>query len=273
MSAQSRIRRSGKNTKEFLKFLADGEAAASKTGKDMVAMKRGGLLRYSTVQRIAELASDGLLLYRDGVVAITDAGLSKLKRLEAQAEPYLSQHERIVPRVRHRDDTVDATHMDESESPLAWLARRQDKEGKPLIDSAQFAAGERLRADFTRAGLTPRVTANWIAPVAQGRRGGSDGTAAFSDAVIAAKERMRRALESVGPEFSGLLLDVCCFLKGMEIVERERRWPPRTAKVVLGLALNRLARHYGIAVEVTGASRSATRAWQAPGARPTMENY
>lgn len=273
MNPRSRVSRSDRNAIGLLKFLAEGEAICVKTGKDMVALKRDGFLRYSTAQRIGELCSAGLLESRDGKMSITDAGLSKLKRLEAAAEPYLAQHGRIAERERRRDDPVDATHLDESESPLAWLARRKDKEGKPLIDSGQFEAGEKLRADFTRVGLTPRVTANWTAPVAQGRRGGGDSMAAFTDAVIAAREQMNRALESVGPEFSGMLLDVCCFLKGLELVERERRWPPRTAKIVLGLALDRLARHYGMSPEATGPSRSAMRTWQAPGARPTMEGY
>lgn len=255
---------------QLLKFLAEGPASPIDTGKNLVALKRDELLRYSTAQKLAELSSAGLLEYTASVVKITDAGISKLRRLEASAEPYRAQHGYIVERERRRDDPVDATHLDQSESPLAWLARRKDKEGKPLIGSAQFEAGERLRADFTRAGLTPRVTANWIAPVAQSRRGG-DGMAAFTDTVIAAKARLNRALETVGPEFSGLLLDVCCFLKRLEIVERERRWPPRTAKVVLGLALDRLARHYGICGEAKGPAHTPMRAWQAPGARPSME--
>jgi hypothetical protein len=95
----------------------------------------------------------------------------------------------------------------------------------------------------------------------------------FSDLVIAAKERVNLALDSVGPEFSGLLLDVCCFLKGLETVERERGWPRRTSKVVLGLALDRLARHYNIAEKISGRSRAPLRAWQAEDARPTMDAY
>ncbi len=91
----------------------------------------------------------------------------------------------------------------------------------------------------------------------------------YSDLVLAAKERMNLALDAAGPEFSGLLLDVCCFLKGLEIVERERGWPRRTSKVVLGLALDRLARHYGI-VKITGRTRAPLRSWQADDARPTM---
>jgi hypothetical protein len=41
--------------------------------------------------------------------------------------------------------------------------------------------------------------------------------------------------------------------------------------VALSLALDRLARHYGIAVEARGPARRRTRAWQAPGARPTID--
>jgi hypothetical protein len=167
----------------------------------------------------------------------------------------------------------DALLVNESESPLAWLARRKDTSGKPMIDRAQFAAGERLRADFTRAAMTPRTGANFAAPVTHGRRSGSDNGMNFSDLVIAAKERVNLALDSVGPEFSGLLLDVCCFLKGLETVERERGWPRRTSKVVLGLALDRLARHYNIAEKISGRSRAPLRAWQAEDARPTMDAY
>ena len=64
-----------------------------------------------------------------------------------------------------------------------------------------------------------------------------------------------------GPEFAGVLLDVCCFLKGLEDVERERRWPLRSAKVVLQLGLDRLARHYGFASEARGRARAPIRTW------------
>lgn len=180
-----------------------------------------------------------------------------------------------VSRVRGEEARIapDALLVNESESPLAWLARRKDTSGKPMIDAVQFAAGERLRADFTRAAMTPRIGANLSSPVAHGRRGGGDGGIHFSDLVLAAKERLNHALEAAGPEFSGLLLDVCCFLKGLETVERERGWPRRTSKVVLCLALDRLARHYGTAVKITGSNRAAMRSWQAEDARPTMGTY
>jgi hypothetical protein len=195
------------------------------------------------------------------------------RRTTAAHEPidrFRAQHGAFVRRAP-RDADTGAHFVNEAESPLAWLARRKDRDGRALLQPEQLLAGEKLRADFTRAGLTPRVTANWIAPVAQGRRAGSEAAGAFADLVLAAKQRVSRALDAVGPEFAGLLLDVCCFIKGLETVERERRWPPRTARVVLSLALDRLARHYGIAGETHGPARARMRAWQAEGARPTMD--
>lgn len=156
-------------------------------------------------------------------------------------------------------------HVDESESPLGWLARRKGRDGRPMIEPVQLQAGERLRAEFTRAQLMPAMSANWSAPVARGRRGGPTGGAGLAEIVTAARQNVRRALDAVGPEFSGLLLDVCCFLKGLEDVERERAWPPRSAKVVLQLGLDRLARHYGYAVQARGPARGRMASWRAPG--------
>ncbi|WP_296583412.1 DUF6456 domain-containing protein [Xanthobacter sp.] len=154
--------------------------------------------------------------------------------------------------------STDTPGFNPAESPLAWLARRQGKDGRTLVDAAQLQAGERLRADFTRANLTPRVTSRWS------EVSGAGTPEAFTDMVLAAKLRVSRALTAVGPELSGVLLDVCCFLKGLETVEREHGWPARTAKVVLCLALDRLAAHYGISASATGRDRARMRAWQAP---------
>jgi hypothetical protein len=201
------------------------------------------------------LAHDLAVRRSDGALALSDAGRSHLARLELSRngaiDPFLGQHLDLVRGELNTDHGRARVMVDAAESPLAWLARRKARDGQALISSEQLLAGERLRDDFTRAQLTPRITANWMSSVAADRRSGGDLT--YSDAVVAARQRMRHALDAVGPEFTGLLLDVCCFLKGLEDVERERRWPARSGKVVLQLGLGRLARHYGYGGQAQGA--------------------
>jgi hypothetical protein len=112
------------------------------------------------------------------------------------------------------------------------------------MPEAALSAGERLLADFTRGQLQPRVTASWEPRLSSRGSGGRGGVADLADSAMAARLAVNRALEALGPELSGVALDVCCFMKGLEIVERERQWPVRSAKLMLRTALLALSRHY-----------------------------
>jgi hypothetical protein len=217
----------------------------------------------------AMAAADLIVRLPDGRWQLTGSGRAHLVRAQlarsgASIDPYRAQHLGLVQDSIDGADGERRVTIDQSESPLAWLARRRGKHGKAHIEPAQLQAGERLRADFTRAQMMPRMSANWEAPVAQATRGDAAGT--FGDAAVAARQRVHNALDAVGAEFSGLLVDICCFLKRLEDVERERGWPPRSAKVVLQLGLDRLARHYGYGVEARGPSHAPVRTWLAEGA-------
>lgn len=172
---------------------------------------------------------------------------------DAPARPGLAFRPTIDP-----EGAAIVVAQNERESPLAWLARRRGRDGRPLIDATQFEAGERLRADFTRARLGG-LTSNW--------RGGervSGGRPAddLGGAGLAARRRVAAALTAVGPGLDGVLVDVCCFLKGLEQVEMERHWPPRAAKVVLTLALDQLAAHYAPVAAAEGRARVPGRTWR-----------
>lgn len=209
-----------------------------------------------------------------GHLVISPAGGAALRRRQAGGgeDGFLAQHASFASRTMMVDGEERRLRVNEAESPLAWLHRRRDRDGQPLIDAGAFAAGERLRADLALARMLPRVTANWSAPVAGGPRAGGDDPAAASDAVIAARQRVRRALAAAGPDFAGLLVDVCGFLKGLDLVERERGWPARSGKVVLRLALGRLAAHYGLSGEARGRHAArGLRTWLAPDGRPTLD--
>ena len=164
------------------------------------------------------------------------------------------------------------------ETPLQWLRRRKDKSGRPLLTQPQLEAGEKLAEDYWHAQLMPRVTANWSAPAPGERaRRSAPGTGVeMRDAVVAARQRVDRALLAVGPEMAGLLVDVCCHETGLETAERSAGWPCRSGKVVLNIALTTLARHYGLIPPELPPGRpppARLRHWGDADYRPTLDAW
>jgi hypothetical protein len=219
----------------------------------------------------AHLAAEDLARWSEAggrpVLEIAETGRAKLRRSAAPAlEQFQAQHREV-------EDAAIEPHgslkRNEAESPLAWLARRKDRAGQPLLDPVSFAAGERFRRDFTLAGLQPRLTSDWSSPVSGAAFG--DRGMHITDLMIAARQRLDAALETLGPELGSLVIDVCGFLKGLETVEAEHRWPARSAKVVLSIALGRLAGHYGLATEARGPARGrALLHWGSEDYRPKI---
>jgi hypothetical protein len=204
-----------------------------------------------------------------GSYVLSDAGLGWIRRALAQGDPFADQHRIAVRREIESGEGHVTVTVNDGESPLGWLYRRKGPDGRSLIGDHQFAAGERLRADFTMAQMSPRMTVDLTAPVVAGRRG-ARADVSVPEMVLAAKQRVTRALGAVGPGLSDLLLDVCCHLIGLEAAERQKGWPQRSAKVVLCIALDRLAAHYGTAAVIGTGSR--LRAWSAPEDRLAGEN-
>lgn len=127
-----------------------------------------------------------------------------------------------------------------AESPLGWLKARG------LVSNRQFDAGERLREDWERAQLPPAVTMKWDAPPTGKVARGAPEIGNSTDAQIAAKKRFGAAVEAVGSGLSEILWRVVCAGEGMRDAEQALGWPARAGRLVLTLALDRLADHYRI---------------------------
>jgi hypothetical protein len=219
---------------------------------------------------VAQAIARGMLAASKEGPTLTDYGRVFLRRALSTGVDFAAQHQdRETVTLEDRTLGRQVVTVNHAESPLAWLRRRRGKDGRPMIDAVEFGAGERLRNDYERGQLMPRVTANWDAGVPGNRGGGERGIPSLTEAALAARIRVERAVTAVGPDFGGLLVDFCCHLKGLEQIERERRWPPRSAKVVLGLSLRALARHYGLAAAATGPARRQILHWGSDGYRPT----
>ena len=127
-----------------------------------------------------------------------------------------------------------------AESPLGWLFARGH------VNRRQMEAGERLRYDWERGQLAPRVTMSWdAAPIARSRGGASPGVD-LNGSQLDAKKRFEAAVAAAGPGLRDILWRVVCGGEGMRDAETALGWPARAGKLVLSLALDRIADYYRI---------------------------
>ena len=209
----------------------------------------------------------GLVHRADGRLTATAEARAFLKRRLCTAEtPFAEQHRDMAEVVVVQDGARQKALANRLESPLAGLSRLKEKTGAAFLPENAVAAGERLHADFTRGGLQPRLTMSWEPRIAGRQKGEAGAGRELTDTALAARARLAKAIEAMGPELSGVALDVCCFMKGLETVERERQWPARSAKLMLRASLMALARHYA---PLASGGRRVHR-WGAEGFRPDL---
>jgi hypothetical protein len=127
-----------------------------------------------------------------------------------------------------------------AESPLGWLFARGH------VSRRQYDAGERLRADWERAQLAPRVTMAWDAAPISRTRGGPASGPDLSGAQIDARRRLDAAIASAGPGLADILWRIVCAGEGMRDAETALGWPARAGKLVLSFALDRVADYYRV---------------------------
>jgi hypothetical protein len=159
---------------------------------------------------------------------ITEAGRDWLRRSAATSRS-------VEPDAPSADPAEDAPRASLAEPPVAWLARRAGADGRPFLEPAEVEAGERLREDFEHACPSPAGEDDWRALLTGAGVGPGDG---------AARARLAAALTALGPGLADAAFSVCCRGDALGAVERRLGWSARSAKVVLRIALERLAAHY-----------------------------
>lgn len=133
----------------------------------------------------------------------------------------------------HRTVTVNL-----AESPLSWLHSRG------LLTDRQLLAGEKLRGDYEAAAMGAQVTMRWEnVPLSREKRGAPSGLNQ-TERMISAKSRFDEALAAIGPDLADIAWRVICAGEAMPVAERKMAWPVRSGKLVLRIALDRLAGFY-----------------------------
>ncbi len=191
--------------------------------------------------------------------AITSVGKSALRRLLDEdrrrrhagsemaeaATPFQAQHAiwGATP-VRDANGKTRKIRVNLAESPLAGLSRRKGADGKPFLTMDLVQAGERLREDFERAQMGPRVAQNWDRFLTGSDRGGYLSDSGLAEGPRAARQRVSDAMDHLGPGLADVVMRVCCFLEGLESAEKRLGWSARSGKIVLKIGLIRLGQYY-----------------------------
>lgn len=257
-------------TARLIERLAGAPGTRLVRGEDGWTLGGGGAGRRMRVSDdvARRLLADGLLAGAGPGRLKASAEAAAWLRRRRDGASFAGQHGDMAE-ARIDDGTgVTEVTINRAESPVTLLAAARGGR-KPFLSGAAVEAAERLRRDFEKGRMQPRVTANWSAAVSSGRRA-AGGASDIGDAALAARMRVEAAIAAAGPELGGILLDAVCFLKGLETIERERQWPARSAKLVLRLGLQALARHYGLAESARGAAVRPIRSWGGENYRPAI---
>ncbi|AMO71281.1 DUF6456 domain-containing protein [Sphingorhabdus sp. M41] len=143
------------------------------------------------------------------------------------------RRESVPKRRRARSVTVNL-----AESPLGWLHARGH------LTDRQFDAGEKLRADWERANLAPSVTMRWDAASVAGGKRAAPLILNETEAQLAARLRFDQAIDHLGSDLSDIAWRIICGGEGAPVAEKNLGWPARSGKLVLKIALDRLANFY-----------------------------
>lgn len=133
------------------------------------------------------------------------------------------------------------------EPTVARLARLRDMAGEAWLTAQELAAAKRLSADLelgARGGVRlSRWGADGGGPGQVGVRGSAGAEAAL---MLGAEARHRAvaALKALAPPLRRVAERVCGEGATLEELERQDKWPARSGKVALKLALSQLAQAY-----------------------------
>jgi hypothetical protein len=204
------------------------------------------------------LVSDGVLARTGDTIRPTSEAPGWVRRQLLGPNAHAAQH-------RDGLRLPDGTLVDLAESPLARLAAGSG--GMPaFLAPHQVQAGERVRRLIERANLQPRLTMAYDPARTPGSRGAPGD---IGDMAADARRALAEIDRALPRDCAGVVFDVCGLLKGLQTVEIERGWPRRSAKLVLRIGLEQVARHLGLRPEARGREEGRLAGWR-EGPRPPL---
>jgi hypothetical protein len=129
-----------------------------------------------------------------------------------------------------------------------------------LLPHHQLAA-QKLERLFARAMLGPRVTLSYDPARTGSSKGQRNGAGDISDSAAEARRQLNLLASALPQECWGVMVDVYALGLGLQQVETARRWPRRSAKLVLRIALEQLAARFGLQPVAEGRASGGMQGW------------
>lgn len=244
MSAPKQIR--------VLKRLAvDGGCILRADGRWVVASgqdkRRKTTLRLSC-EEVRGMVSDGVIAAVGDVYQLTEEGLSHARRAAAPIDAFRRQHQQLVRKsISTEGGAFVDVDTDVGRSPVRKMNAASCTNGRKAFSHRAMLASEKYCTDCERAQAGPRVTSDWSSAGSRAKRGASSAFGGLTQGQRNAHERVQAAEDALGSGLSEVAKAFCVDGRSLTAIEQAFGWPRSSARVVLGLALERLADHYGLA--------------------------
>ena len=209
---------------------------------------------------IRQLVSEGVLKLEGAKCHATCLARNWVKRQMSEQGAYLAQHSdmRVLP---------SGQHLNINEGPLLQLSHARNNKPAFLAPHHLLAAGK-IQQLMARCQMVQRTTLSYD-PTRTGKADKSLNSAhELGDNALDARRKLNACLETLPADCAGVVMDVCGYQKGLQLIETERNWPRRSAKLILRIGLEQVCLHFGIDFSAQGKEGVRTRKWMQAGTRP-----
>ncbi|MCF6325803.1 MAG: DUF6456 domain-containing protein [Devosiaceae bacterium] len=249
---------------KFVRSILGGNVAfKSLNGLYHLQTKGGSNIRGGcslAASEVENLVSSGVLVLKNDKCFASDAAAAWLRRQLSGGTGFGEQHRQI-------EKTGDGLCLNLRESALRILATKT--KGKPaFLLPHHLATANRVHALIMRTQMIQRTTMSYDPGRVGGKKSGSSVTFDLADSAVDAKKQLAQLLDKLPLDCAGVIMDVCGFQKGLQLIETERQWPRRSAKLILRIGLEQLAEQFGLSNVATGAKSTGNRSWMQPGSSP-----
>lgn len=208
-----------------------------------------------------KLISDGVLSLNGNACSATPLARNWLKRQLAAIGNYSDQHSdiRAVP--------GSSARLNINEGPLLKLSYPRNGVA-PFLLPHHLLAAKKIETLVARTQMLQRTTMSYD-PARTGQGNKSSGLGPdLGDNALDARKKLQQCLDRLPPDCASVVMDVCGFQKGLQLIEMERKWPRRSAKLILRIGLDQLCAFFELAPTITGKPSNTARHWMGKDARP-----